>query len=294
VRYYLARVQLRHQRNVCSHRKAHSTKRKKSDSMERPSVLFLFLGLLAGCGSATPAAGTADVPPIAESEFDAAFAKAFCDSLQTCCAKSSIPFDWNACNAAKVQAAQRIPKGDTPTYNGVAAGRCVASIRSLSVTCTASDPYNDALAATCLAIYKGTGTGGAACSVDTDCASSENLFCDHVAVAAAGVGGGVCAVRPSEHVGDICGQAGSCSNGLTCSGQRGCQPVLSLGAACVVDYVEPCGPSLVCDSGLMTCISKTALGDSCDGNNICASGTCYQQVCVESIPLATAESCSTP
>ncbi|HEY2408306.1 MAG TPA: hypothetical protein VGI10_20000 [Polyangiaceae bacterium] len=108
--------------------------------------------------------------PVAEGDFPASFASAYCQNIAGCCASQGFAVDGAACSAALISTVNALLQPNESDsqiiYDPDAAGHCIDAYRAALTTCT--DPK--LLAATseaCAAILQGTLQGS--CMRDREC-----------------------------------------------------------------------------------------------------------------------------
>jgi hypothetical protein len=97
-----------------------------------------------------------------------------------------------------------------------------------------------------------------------------------------------CPTRPGE--GDACPGVIACQDGLYCTGDEFCEPLLGEGESCA-DAFTGCGDDLYCHEPDLVCTAAVADGEACSngfecqsdlcdfpGSNVCVSGTAF--VCI--------------
>jgi hypothetical protein len=244
-------------------------------------ALVLVVSSFAGCVGTAPSPSV--LTPIAEADFDGAYAAAVCDSVKDCCAQSAIAYDRAACLHATHFDYAESSRALGEVYDPDAAARCVAAVRAVAGTCSpTSDAEIDQFLRRCFNVFHGGRKPGESCSGRHDCAGAGDAagVCFHERCALSNF---------NVSIGDACQSAlaqsvplriGSCWNSpdLFCDyGSDTCQPRRALGAACGTSLFE-CSPGSVCDRG--TCVAQTA-DYRCKGNDDCAGGSwCDQEHCV--------------
>lgn len=215
--------------------------------------LVVPVALVAACSSTatTPSTG-----PIAQADFPAAIADAYCPSVAPCCPASNA-----ACKANVTAWAGAIftaPEFARQKYDPVKARACVDAIKALpSVECAPDFAARTAALTVCAAVVNGTVSAGGNCDVPSDCE------------------------RPG---------AGSTNTGFAgCSELDGvppkrCRqflPTTTIGAACEDGFAGPSGTVNVCAGDLYckagSCAATAKLGEPCGfcGHDLfCVAGTC--------------------
>lgn len=281
---------------------------------------FSGLGLLGACSGKTTAV------PVARADFPSEYAKALCESIQTCCDSGKRAYDQIACEASEKKSIEQAMPDASISYDANAAGQCLATLRSVVSSC-ADAPA--ALKEPCQHIFSGTKKPGESCANQFDCAapSDGTSICN-----GDGAPGSQCiVVRSSPQKGDACLGGGiPVSANATfsdCSADDGafycdlktstCQPRPAIGDACDVDSVcgkgnactggkcaaapavnetctYVCAAGLYCDAKSKKCVAQLKGGDTCPAFavNPCASdGYCDHGTCTAG-PIATTNTCA--
>lgn len=241
-------------------------------------------------------------PPVTEADFRQQFPVAFCNVIRTCCTEAGIAFNPTVC-----QGFASATLNPALTYNGQAAGDCLALARS-TTTCDMSE--SNSLSA-CDHVYSGSKALGEACMGSAECAvpavgeaecDAFDAVCGVVRRGAAGdpctssceaygEGGYICsssenpALDPHETV--------QCfrEDGLTCGPDLTCEALLTDGEACTND--EQCTTGRCASDGTApTCAPQVGVGGVCepfsnacgetaycDDTNVCATKKAAGQPC---------------
>jgi hypothetical protein len=256
---------------------------------------LLVAALVQGCG------GSASTSSVPLEEFPNRLAKVVCDSLVGCCRALSFPLDPATCNA-NASAYFRTTFGAQDRsrirYDGSDADACLSAYGTVLRGCTLGEADGQALVAACQPVFVGLVPVGGACKSGDECAvpASGQARCEFFG--SGSVGEGTCVVDTSSpgaalhgKQGEAC--AGSCasstcggvspsgpgggstttcfaSEGLYCSDQGTCQPVLVDGQAC--SYFECKQESYCADAG--ACAPKKPDGAVCVESSECLAHNC--------------------
>lgn len=251
-----------------------------------------------------PGAGTStgSAAPISIAQLGDQLANAFCDNIGGCCQAAGIAFDLAECKANILSVvSQGLAREMSPNirYDANAAGACVAAYASVVKSCKSSNSIETA----CTGVFVGSLPAGAPCTVDDECASPAGsaAFCDG-GDSTNGGASGTCSVTSasatSAHgkLGESC--AASCPSGTTCaatgpsaaggsgtgppitsvcysddglycSANATCQPLIAVGQPCSFDG---CVNGAFCGAGV--CTAGKADGAACTFDTECAGGSC--------------------
>ena len=227
------------------------------------------LGAAGQIGAAGAAGASSGFTSIAEADFDATFAKLFCDSVAHCCAAGAATcVDTELKDFATLHANA---KADNNVYNPARAAECANAIVALGehAKCTTFFMSTEPSLLPCRGIFDGTAAPGDACNSPTDCQR--------------GLGNGT-----------VSGGFTGCAI-LNGEGVKRCRQFVAsatLGDPCKDPTAKPFdGPEGVVHLcvGATTCVSEQcaplpAAGQACPGGSCydaqCTSGTCvgYQQL----------------
>jgi hypothetical protein len=220
----------------------------------RPLSIVVVVALTGACSSTTT---SPDTGPIAQADFPAAVAKAYCPTVASCCPSSNAACEANI--RAWASSVFTAPEFAKQKYDPAKARACVDAIAALPSTSCATDLASRTPAlAVCARVVNGVVAAGGVCDVPSDC----------------------------ERPGD-----GSPSSGFAgCSELDGAPPkrcrqflpTSKLGAACQEEpfagqapTVNVCTDDLFCSAG--KCVTAPKLGEPCGacGKDLfCAAGTC--------------------
>ncbi len=225
------------------------------------SVVFMALGVLAGCSSPPP--------PVALGEFSLAARTALCDWAVRCshvpdtevCERFIDPKDYDTRRAEDAVAAGRLG------WDAAAAGRCVAATRDAH--CMAV-PFSDS---SCKEYLIGRVAEGGACTSDYECeggAPCESAVCDTQCCV------GVCGAPPTvtveppllHEIGESCTTHFDCVVEAYCDEDGVCAPMPEEeGEHCLFG----CAPGdLYCDVDALECRAYAPLGEACDADGVTA------------------------
>lgn len=132
-------------------------------------------------------------------------------------------------------------------YDGAVAKRCVEALAAQSCDRTAPDARTDP--GVCAGMFSGTLAGGAACSIDAECASATCEMPDDCPAIGCCVGSCRAAQAPGGS-GTACAKASDCASGLVCAANRSCRAPAPAGADCAAD--RECATGLGCINPLPT------------------------------------------
>lgn len=250
------------------------------------SLALAGLGVGIGCSSGGGGGfNPSNAPPIAQADYCASKANAYCGVLVTCCQQAGYPGDSAKCHDAMIADCQNEVSSKTAagrSYDPKAAGICLGGLPSLVSGCkpiatsTTSSTVSDA----CGRIWVGSVPVGGTCSSSSDCAPSPDgsrVTCSGSSIPSDGGTGSKCVVQPVAKLGESCGavaDAGvsyvSCESGLSCQyvagtdggvGSSRCVQPGDVGAAC--QSGSACKSGLTCDSTTQKCAPPAAIGAAC-------------------------------
>ena len=243
-------------------------------------------GTAGTAGTAGSAGASTAFTSIAEADFEATFAKVFCDSLAHCCSAGvATCLDTEAKDFASIHT---MAKGNNNVYDAKHAAQCANAIVALGdhAICNTSFMSREDTLVPCRGIFDGTVAPGDQCSSVVTC---QQGIADQPAVGGfAGClplnGGGVTRCRQfviATTPGATCqavptagtdGVVHICSHDMTCkSGQ--CVPQPKVGEAC---------PDAVCFNSLCsngTCVAYTKEGQACTASTCEFAHDCIGDKC---------------
>ncbi|CAN5466951.1 hypothetical protein BH09MYX1_BH09MYX1_35960 [soil metagenome] len=239
--------------------------------------------------TALACSSTADTPargPIAQSDFPAAVAAAYCPKISGCC--SGRISGCEAAVKASVEGVYTNPATATSKFDPDRARKCVDAIAALQNVQCASDFYAKTLSlAVCSGVLDGTVEPGGTCNEVVDCKrGTANGTIAGCFVGCAELGGAApkrCRkFEPTTTPGAACeeGFDGTAAVVAICGGElqctaKACAPKSKAGESCAAG--KTCESTLFCKNDV--CIApKGKAGDSCDDGCIapanCTSTTC--------------------
>lgn len=242
-----------------------------------------------GVGGGTPA------PPVPEASFATAVANAICDSIAGCCRTNAAPFNEAQCVVGIAAAYQKPPN---TRYDPQAGGACVQQATQIASDCTADASKVAALQAVCSSAFVGTKAPGQPCQKSQECAppSGGVAVCDGKCEAiTSGQAGDPCRETCFESGGALTGctafQPGTAcfaSDGLYCSSQGSCAPLLGVGQTCTVH--DECASGTYCDGAPGKCALDIPIGGNCGSGGTCVSGALCNDAgqCVAALPNGNA------
>lgn len=267
--------------------------------MSRHWVVLAAAGLAWGFVAGGCSGSTSGGSSVSEQDYANALAHAVCDNVGGCCQKKNYAYSDTQCLARLLAFAGLPPDSN---FNAQQAGACVDLYASAARSCTLSDAAAQKLDAVCRAVFTGTKAPGAACQNASECAppSGGGAFCDFPGTAVTGVcvavtrakAGGSCVGTCDQEDGIVtsCYNAsgapipdhgGACytSDGLYCSNQGTCVPLMGPGQDC---SAIPCAAGAYCDiSGTGVCQAYAQIGGDCSQGQQCVpnancglAGTC--------------------
>jgi hypothetical protein len=251
------------------------------------SLALAGLGVGIGCSSGGGSGfNPSSAPPIAQADYCAAKANAYCSVLVNCCQQAGYPGDNAKCHDAMTTSCQSEVSSKTAagrSYDAKAAGICLGGLPSMISGCklNASSTTTSTVSAACDHIWVGSVPVGGTCSSSSDCAGSPDgstVTCSAPSIPSdGGPGGSKCIVVPVAKLGEACGNVGdagvsyvSCATGLSCQyvagtdggvGSSRCVQPGDVGAAC--QSGSACKAGLTCDSTTQKCAQPAAIGAAC-------------------------------
>lgn len=275
-------------------------------------------GLCVGIGCSSGGGGgynPSTATPVAQADYCATKANAYCGILLTCCQQAGYPTDSGKCHDAMMtdcqsEVSSKLAAGRS--YDAKAAGICLGGIPSLISGCKEipSSATTNTVSEACGHIWVGSVPVGGTCSSSSDCAASpdgSNVTCSAPSVPGDGgtTGGSKCVVQPVAKLGEPCGtvaDAGasyvSCASGLSCQyvpgdggvGASHCVQPGDVGAAC--QSASACKSGLTCDTTTQKCSQPAAIGAACTpfSSTSCATGAYCESTSKKCTPLPGAGS----
>lgn len=256
---------------------------------------LLLAALVQGCG------GSASASSVSVEEFPNRLAKVVCDSLAGCCRALSFSLDPASCDAsASAYFRKTFGAQDRSRirYDGSDAEACLSTYGAVLSGCTLRESDGQALVVACQPVFVGLVPLGGACKNTDECAvpASGHVSCQFLGQSSEAEGTCVAdtsspGAAPHGKQGEACD--GSCassscggnspsgpggvstatcfaSEGLYCSQDGTCQPLLADGQAC--SYFE-CKQDSYC-AAARTCAPKKPDGATCSESSDCLSHDC--------------------
>jgi hypothetical protein len=201
-------------------------------------------------------------PSIAFSDLDQALQEARCERLARC---GLFPDEVSCAGFFRVVTDVSVAAAigaQKVTYDGTRAKQCIDALSKQSCDLSAHDSRIQP--AVCAAMFNGTLAGGAACSINIECASGTcelPMTCPE-----AGCCVGACrASQAPDKVGGACAKDHDCANGLVCAGDMTCHALAKATEDCTNDH--ECADGLGCINPLATmpgtCRALPHLGEPC-------------------------------
>ena len=241
--------------------------------------------LLAACGGKSAESGVA---PVALSDVPAKAVAAFCTGYGNCCASKGFAFNATAC-AANHQVNPDTICPAPEVYDPQAAGDCIAELQAAYSACSLSRTAMSACDRVCI----GTAAPGASCTSDSDCAQPAfgTASCAWQNASSAAL---VCVVRVPGKEGDACsstctksadGNGLACDSGVPVVGVTNSQP--SGAASCYTNDGLYCSTNSVCQP-------LVAIGSSCTAGDVCVNGAYCTTAQICGPQKAAGATCDTP
>ena len=210
------------------------------------------------------ACSSEDDDPLTAEAFCARWAEAACSSetVEVCQAP-----DVDSCRASQATFCSGLLPAN---FASAQADRCLSAVERAYRDGELNEQEMTAvlrLEGDCGNLSAGTAAEGESCDLSADCDTSQGYDCIFKGTAAAGT----CELATVVDPGQRCVEPGeTCSDGFYCDGTN-CVAGKPAGESCTL--TRECAPEAFCLDG--TCSDRLATQASCDADEECASGICY-------------------
>lgn len=248
----------------------------------------------------------ASLSPIAQGEFAASFAQAFCQAVRPCCERvTTYNTDCVATVTTEVEALLS-DLSETSVYDANHAANCVATLEGLPQDCVAAFEDRGRALSACQLVINGNVEPGEVCESLSECAAQPgatgNREVGYVGCLPFDDEQTHCRHFQPAHLGEPCsatvtggtdGVIDACTSDLYCDEETStCKALPQIGQPCMyVGNSGPCGEGF-CDQQTDTCTALRAENENCEDNSsscdpcgghdtceeryTCDEGTCAQ------------------